>query len=209
MQIDRPIVSALILFIILLLVFFLVVPEYKTFGKLRTEFSEKRAEYNAEFDYYAAIAKAHSDLQSRQDDIKKIDDALPHDSDIGNLIYFFQEIAKENGMIFKDLFLSKTSSSKTSSSAPRSNSAQSGLNNKVKDMVFSIDLIGSYPSLGSFIISLEKSSRLFEITNISFGSTNSQLSQLSQPSQPSQPLQPQLQTQQIYNFSLQIKTHSY
>ena len=79
MQIDRPIAIALTLFIILLLVFFLVVPEYKTFGRLQTELGEKKAEFNAEYDYYAAITKTYYDLQSRKEDIRKIDDALPQD----------------------------------------------------------------------------------------------------------------------------------
>ena len=55
MQVDRPIAAAIILFIILLLVFFLVTPEYKTFKKLQSELGEKKAEFNAEFDYYAEI----------------------------------------------------------------------------------------------------------------------------------------------------------
>ena len=89
MQIDRPITIALILFIILLLVFFLVVPEYNTFKNLQTELGEKTAEYNAEYDYYHAISKTYYDLQSHQDDIQKIDDALPTDPDSGKNHLFF------------------------------------------------------------------------------------------------------------------------
>ena len=179
MIIDRPITIALTLFIILLLVFFLVVPEYNTFGRLQTDLGEKTAEFNAEFDYYAAIAKTYSELQAHQDDIKKIDDALPAASypTLGGTIYFMQETAKENGLIIKNLFLSQSSSS----------NAGPGVSSSVKDLIFSIDLLGSYSSLENFISSLEKSSRIFEITNISFGSV------------------PGSQ----YNFSLQIKTHSY
>ena len=92
MQIDRPIATALILFIILLLVFFLVVPEYKTFGKLQEELGEKKAEFNAQFDYYNAIANTYQQLQGRKDDIKKIDDALPQDPALGRVIYFLQQI---------------------------------------------------------------------------------------------------------------------
>ena len=66
MTFDRPIAIAITLFIILLLVFFLVVPEYKTFAKLQTELGEKKAEFNAEFDYYAAITKTFDDLQNSQ-----------------------------------------------------------------------------------------------------------------------------------------------
>lgn len=177
MQIDRPIVIALTIFIIILLVFFLVVPEYKIFKSLQTDLAEKTAEFRAEFDYYAAVAKTYDDLQGRQDDIKKIDDALPQDSNLGKLVYFLQETAKENGLMVKNLFLSK--SSQASSAVNNSNS--------IKDMVFSMDLSGDYASLENFLVALENSSRIFEVTNISFGSSASQ----------------------AYSFSLQIKTYSY
>ena len=186
MQIDRPIAIALTLFIILILVFFLVLPEYKTFGQLQTQLGEQKAEFNAKFDYYAAIAKTYDDLQKHQDDIKKIDDALPQDPALGNLIYFLQDTAKGDGLIVKDLFLSKSSA--TSSGSIDTNS--------VKDMVFSIDLLGDYASLGNFIGSLEKSSRIFEVTNISFGSSGGSSSSSAS-------------TRQTYSFSLQIKTHTY
>jgi len=191
MQIDRPIAIALILFIILLLAFFLVVPEYRSFRALQSDLSEKIAEFNAEHDYYSEINRVYFDLQNHQDDIKKIDDALPQDPNLGKLIYFFQNTAAENGMMVKDLFLSKSSSANPVNTA-------SGANN-VNDIVFSIDLIGDYSSLGNFIISLEKSARLFEITNISFGSSQAQASLSSQQSQ----------IQQTSIFNLQVKAHSY
>jgi Tfp pilus assembly protein PilO len=210
MQIDRPIATALILFIILLLVFFLVVPEYKTFGKLQEELGEKKAEFNAQFDYYNAIANTYQQLQGRKDDIKKIDDALPQDPALGRVIYFLQQTAKGSGMMVKNLFLSKSSS----------NSAKSNEGNSVKDIIFSINASGDYASLEKFIISLEKSSRIFEITNISFGSSTSSSASsqtsvsASIPASPSVPaapasLQTQFQTQQIYSFNLQIKTRTY
>jgi len=186
MTIDRPIAIALILFIILLLVFFLVAPEYKTFGKLQTELGQKKAEFNAEFDYYAAITRTYYDLQSRQDDIKKIDDALPSSPSLGRTIYYLQQAATDNGLVAKDLFLSKSSSA--------SGGAKTASN--IKDIVFSMDLLGSYSALENFIVSLEKSSRLFEVISISFGAGNVAPSQ-------------QPQVQQTYSFNLQIKTHSY
>lgn len=181
MQIDRPITIAIILFAILLLVFFLVVPEYKTFAGLRMQLGEKRAEFNAKFDYYAAITKSHNDLQAHQEDIKKIDNALPaepQDPAIGKIIYFLQETARGEGLVVKNLFLSKSSNSADS---------DSNLPQAVKDMVFSVDVMGDYPALENFIISLEKSERIFEVTSISFNS----------------------QSGPPYSFVLQIKTYSY
>jgi len=190
MRIDRPIIIALALFIILLLIFFLVVPEYKAFKKLQVDLAEKTAEYNAEYDYYSAIDKTQLDLQSRREDIEKIDDALPQDPTLGRLVYFLQETAKENGIMFKDIFLSKASLG----------SFDTGVGKSVKNIVFSLNLSGSYASLENFIISLEKSSRIFEVTSISFGAAAS--SPLGQS-------QPQPQAQPTFNFSLQIKTYSY
>jgi len=179
MQIDRPIIIALILFVTLLLVYFLVMPEYNTFKSLQVELGEKKAEYNAEYDYYAAIDVTYFGLQDRADDIKKIDNALPETPELGRTIYYLQKTATDNNLIVKNLFLSKSS---------QSVSPSGNINNSnVKDIIFSMNLLGEYPALGEFIMSLEKSSRLFEITDISFSS----------PSGPP------------YNFSLQIKTHSY
>ncbi len=175
MQIDRPIAIALTLFIILLLMFFFVVPEYSTFQKLQTSVAEKTAQYRAQYDYYAAIDKTYFDLQSHKSDIEKIDDALPQDPALGQLVYFLQEEAVSNGLVVKDLFLSKSSS------------ANPGTSTKVKEITFSMDISGDYASLEGFISSMEESSRIFEVTNISFGSAGSGPN----------------------SFSLQIKTYSY
>jgi len=191
MQVDRPIAIALTLFIILLMVFFLVMPEYKTFKDLRVEIAERSAEHKAEFAYYSALEKVSLELKSHEEDIKKIDDALPQDPEFSRLIYFFQNLTDEDGLLMKNLFISKSSS--------QSSKNKTNLGG-VKEIVFSMDLTGSYDSLGEFLADLEKSARVFEVTSISFGSGSS-----SQGSQ----AQSQAQTQQIYNFSLQIKTYSY
>lgn len=175
MQIDRPIAIAIILFIILLLVFFLVLPEYNTFKALQTDLGEKRAEYNAQHEYYTEIAKTYSDLRSHDDDIKKIDDALSEDPNLGRTIYFLQEKAAGNGLVVKNLFLTRPSQ------------AADNAEKDVKEISFSLGLMGEYSALAGFINSLENSSRIFEINSISFGS----------------------ESRPPYSFSLQIKTFSY
>ncbi|MDP3882555.1 MAG: type 4a pilus biogenesis protein PilO [Candidatus Staskawiczbacteria bacterium] len=198
MKFDRPIATAIILFIILLLIFFLVVPEYNTFKKLRADLGEKKAQYNAEFDYYAEITKQYYELQNREEDLKKVDDALPEDPNFGKLIYYFQKTAEENGMIIKDLFLSKSSAGVTSAN---------GSGNRINDLIFSMNLIGDYSALSKFLSALEKSDRMFEVTNISFGS-ESQSQTIIEPSLPESEAT-QFQNLQIYNFNLQVKTQSY
>jgi Tfp pilus assembly protein PilO len=193
MQIDRPIVSAIIIFIVILLVFFLVMPEYKAFVFLRDDLAKKRAEYDAERDYYAAIYKTYSELQVRQEDIKKIDNALPTDPDLGKIVYFLQRAAAQNSIIIKDLFLSRSAPA----NLPKTG-GQPGTN-AVKDITFSMDVLGDYISLQQFIITLEKSARVLEVASITFGSSEEM----------PQENQTQFQLQQTYNVNLQVRTHSY
>lgn len=192
MKIDRPIAIAITLFIILLLVFFLVMPEYRRFQALQTELGEKRAEYNAEFVYYNAIAETYSELQSRKDSLKTIDDALPSGSNLGNLVYYIQNEAAKSGIIVKSLFLGKSTASKSGS--------------VVGDLGVSLSLLGSYNSLGNFIKSLENSSRIFEISSISFSSAEQGSGAAGVLSAKTQF---QSLPQNIYTFSLELITHSY
>lgn len=192
MQIDRTITIIIMLFIILLMVFFLVWPEYKNLGQLQAQLSEKKAEYLGKFEYYAEIKKAHFDLQARQKDIEKIDNALPQAPDLGNLMYFIQEASMGSGILIKNIFLSSMGKEGVTAS------------DKMENISLSANLVGDYKSLERFIILLEKSSRIFEVKSITFGSSSAVL-----PSQPNEQTEPQFQIQQTYSFSVQIETHSY
>ena len=186
MQINRPISIIVIIFIVLLLAFFFVLPQYEAFVSLQKELGGKMADQKTESDYYNTITKAYNTLQIHKDDLQKIDDALPASPDVGGVIYFLQQTAASNSLSVKSLFLSKSSVVGTQIKSA----------NTIKDIIFSISLSGDYPSLEKFIVSLERSARLFEVTSISFGSST-------------QASQSQLQTQQPLNFNLQINTHSY
>jgi Tfp pilus assembly protein PilO len=189
MQIDRPITIAVTLFIILILIFFLVMPEYNRFKSLQQTLGEKIAEFNAEYDYYNAIDTTYYQIQSHMDGLQKIDDALPTDPNMGRLVYFLQKKGTDSGIIINSLFLSKSAGVTA---------------NSVKDVGFSLNLIGSYSSLEAFLRTLEKSSRIFEITGITFSSTtNAPISGAGAVNAT------QFQTQQIYSFNVELKTHTY
>jgi len=186
-RIDKPIIIALTLFIILLLIFFLVSPEYQKFKELQTDLGIKKAEYNAQKDYYAEIARSYYELKNREDDLKKIDNALPSDPNLGRLSYFIQEESAKSGLILKSLFLTKASTSASNSAGE----------NTIKGVSLSLSLVGNYSSLGNFISALENSARLFEIASISFGAGDTAN------------LETQFQTQSIYTFSMQVNTNTY
>ncbi len=188
MDFDRPITIAVIFFIILILMYFLVLPAYNNFKDLQIKLGEKKAEFNAKYAYYSEVAKVFYQLEERKDSVKVIDDALPDNPSFGRLMYFFQEKAKENGLIVKDLFLAKYALGSQTST--------------VKEIVFSFNITGTYVALKNFILSLEKSARLFEITSISFSSTQASLNT------PATQL-PQFQIGETYSFKMEVITHSY
>jgi Tfp pilus assembly protein PilO len=141
MQIDKPITSALLIFLVVVLSFFFVVPKYKEFKAHQLILGEKEAEYNAKYNYYAQVSEVYEELQSRTENLKKIEDALPANSALGDLVYFFSQKSFENGLVAKDLYLMKISAINPESD--------------IKEITFSMDLIGSYAAFKNFLYGLE------------------------------------------------------
>ncbi len=194
MTVDRPITIAVILFIILLLIFFLVAPKYQEFKFFQQKIGEKQAAYDAKFAYYSEIAKVYEQLMAKKDIVDKIDSAIPSNVSYGPLVYFFQKKGLENGLIVRGLFLTKASSINPESD--------------IKEIIFSLDLLGGYSALKGFMSSLEKSARLFEISNISFGSSVQAQATSALLGAQSKNYAP-IQILQTYPFKLEVKTFSY
>jgi len=193
MQINRPIASAVIFFAVLLLGFFFISPVFSEYRVLQGDLAQKQGEYDAKAAYYSEIAKVYDKISANKDIISKIDSAIPSNVSYGPLIYFFQKKAASSGLILNNLALVKSSQVK-----------QEG---NLKEIVFSINLMGSYPGFRSFLLNLEQSARLFEVNNISFASQRTQDSVINSTSKTSKVVQPA--TFQTYPFRLEIKTYSY
>jgi Tfp pilus assembly protein PilO len=193
MKIDRPIAIAIIIFIIILLMYFLVVPKYYEFRDFQKRLGEVEAEYNGKFAYYSEVSKIFRQLEDRKESLEKINNAIPSKPQLADLLYYFQQTGTDSGMIVKNIFLTKISPIASESKA-------SG--NSVNEIIFSVDVAGSYRSFKNFLFALENSSRLFEVGNLGFGSSVSSKSALSESAD-------RTSTQQAFSFKLEIKTHSY
>ena len=189
MAIDRPITIAIIIFIIILLMYFFAVPKYYEFRALQVKLSEAEAEYNGKFAYYSEVSKVFRELEDRKESLDKIENAIPPKPQLADLIYFLQQKSSESGLIVKNILLTKISSVTSESS--------------IKEIIFSLDLLGNYQSLKNFLSLIEGSSRLFEVDNISFGS------QVTNQSLPNNSVVQSSSAQETYSFKLEIKTHSY
>jgi Tfp pilus assembly protein PilO len=183
MEIDRPTAIAIILFVVLVLILYLVIPKFKEFKTVQTELGNIQTEFDAKYAYYAEVNRVYRELENYKDSLDKVETAIPAKASFGPIIYFFQKKSAENGLIIKGLFLTKVSLQNPESD--------------IKEIVFSLDLLGNYRALKNFLYSLEKSARLFEVTNISFASQIPSVGPL------------QIPTQQAYSFKLEVKAHSY
>ncbi|KKP42230.1 MAG: hypothetical protein UR31_C0017G0009 [Parcubacteria group bacterium GW2011_GWA2_33_14] len=190
MEINKPITSIILIVIIAILIFLFVLPKYQESRALQITLVEKQAEYNGKSVYYAKISDLLLGIENRKDELEKINSSLPPDLFISPLIYFFEKKGSENGLIVKSIVFSELS--------PISLEKNSSLNTKkgVRNITFTIDILGNYQGLKNFLYSLERSSRLFQVNTISFASTESLGSKKSS----------QLPA---YNFKLEVTTHSY
>ncbi len=168
-----------------MLVFLFVLPEYQQANELQLTLSDKQAQYNGQSLYYATIGSLAGNIKQRKEALEKIDSSLPTDFSVAPLVYFFQQKSAETGSTVKSIvFLDGKST---------------GIEKQVRTVSFSINLVGTYQSLKSFLMALEKSSRIFEVPTISFSSVREQS------------INPSLQNQsnQTYNFRLEVKTYTY
>lgn len=181
MELDKPIAIAVMLFIILVLGFYLVLPKYRVFQDLLVRLGEKEAEYQGKAAYFVEVTKTYKELMQYQDSLKKIETALPDSFLTAPIINFFYQKGVENGLIIQKISISK--------------GGQSSVNTKMKETNISLSLFGSYAAFKTFLSSLERSARLIEGENISFAVTPPSLANPAM--------------QETYPIKLDIKVYSY
>ena len=187
MELNKP-VSIIIILVISFLIFILfVLPKYQESSLLQADLFEKQAQYESRVNYYLKISDTFQEISQRQDDLKKVDSALPADFSLAQILYFLEEKAKFAGLDIKSITFLKRETTQNSAEVS---------NKEIKDVDFNAKIFGSYEGLKYFLMSLERSSRLFEVESISFvASPQSQTNQKNQ--------------KQSHDFELDIRTHTY
>ncbi len=192
MEINKPVSTIIVIIISLLLVLLFVFPKYQEVRNLQVSISQKQAEYNGKSVYYAKISELLTQIQSRKDVLEKVSSSLPADFSLADITYFFQENAANNGLIVKSLEFSQASPV-----AYRKTSVN-GITKELKNILFTINFLGSYQGFKQFLAVLDTSSRLFEANTISFAPVQT-------PEVRGRPnsLAP------VYDFKLEVVTHAY
>ncbi len=181
MEIDKPIATAVILFVVLILIFYLVTPKYQAFQDLLIKLGIKEAEFREKDAYFVEITKTYKELMQYQDSLKKIETALPDKLLLAPLVNFLYQKGSENGIIIQKISVLQSASVNTETN--------------IKGTNISLNLFGSYAAFKKFLTSIEKSARLIEGEGFAFSIT---------PPSLASPI-----IQETYPIKLDIKVYSY
>ncbi len=180
MKIDKPIAIAIILFVTLIVLFYLFLPNYQKVKELEIDVLTKEKELTKMENYFRDIVETYKKLIAKEDVLEKVNTALPSEPPLDSLIYYFEEESTRNGLILSSINLRGVSSGVVGN-----------------QITFSLEVNGSYSAFRNFLESIEKSSKIIDVENISFSSSRD----ISEEENGF--------TGQIHNFGLNIKTYSY
>jgi Tfp pilus assembly protein PilO len=132
----------------------LILPKYQKLRFFEQEIEKKRAEIERREEYLQELNKIAEILKDYQEQLAKIDSALPSNPDLEILLNFLQKTSSQSGLILKDI---KPSVSRFS---------EEGL----REVELSFAASGTYTSFKNFLSVLEKSARFIKVETISFSS---------------------------------------
>lgn len=200
-------ISIICFFLASTLTVVLVWPKYQDLKSLQFQIEEKKAELQSREEYSLKIKEIFEKLEKYQDQLAKIDSALPSDPSLPSLFHFLQNLSSRSGLVLKEIspgavqeFSPQPEFSPPEFSPPEfSPQPEFSLPEfsppefpppqpQIKKIAINLTLSGPYSGFKNFLESLEKNSRLFEVSNISFSSP---------------------EEEEIFDFKLKIETHSY
>lgn len=143
------------LVITILIGIILLVPTLSNFIKVKTNIASADAKLETQTEYLAQLKATEKQLDQNAELVAKIENALPQGPDVASLLEFLDGSAKRNGINLEQVnWMDKSKSSEE----------------RVVDYVMSIGFSGSYYAFRNFISDVEKSSRIIDIDQITFGS---------------------------------------
>jgi len=133
-----------------LLFFLLISPKQVSLSTLNSELLQKKQEFESSDRSFQEILKTSERLKNYQEEISKVDSALPEDPSIPSLFNFIQKSSSQSGLLLENI--------------GSINVKEEG---KLKKWTTNIKLKGDYSSFKNFVSILEKSARLIKVEKIS------------------------------------------
>jgi Tfp pilus assembly protein PilO len=145
--------SIFFILISVLLFFLFISPKQTSLSILNSQLLQKKYELETLDKYFQEILKTSEKLKNYQEEISKIDSALPDNPSIPPLFNFLQKSSSQSGLLLENIV--------------SINLKEEG---RLKKWTTTLKLKGDYPSLKNFISILENSARLIKVDKISIWS---------------------------------------
>ena len=169
----RTLTPVFSIIIAVLLYFFFISPEYEEIKKIKEDTANYARAVNSYNDFYAKVdAKLAAKRNQSPAVVERINKFIPPDLDVAQNITDLEQMAKTQGMLFGNI-----SSEVSYGDLVRGNSNQNSSGNgtgsqelQIADITF--DVIGTYEQFKAFLLDVESSLSLFEITEIKFSASS-------------------------------------
>jgi len=150
---NYPLFIIIVFAISIAIIFFLVLPKYRSYSGFKKEAAEKSAELQSQEEYIEELKSTHQKLKTYQESLAKIESAIPENRSLSEVLSFFQETASQTGLIMEKV---------------NQTFVTSGLEEDIKITKIDVGLRGNYEGFKNFIETIEKISRLIEVDSIYF-----------------------------------------
>lgn len=181
-----------IIVLILILAFvgvvvFLDMPKVQKILDLRRQIKEEKEKFSEKQILLAKIEKLVQLYEENKENFEKINDVLPFNQDIPNLIVQLEALAFENGLVLEDITLTPTEK-ETAGRAKEVRTQEEKVSKDYQILAVNFKLIGDYLAFKNFLKTVEENMRLMDIISISFSLASGE-------------------GVQIFNFDLNLKTY--
>ena len=156
----------ILFFISFLIILYVVMPNYTASNILQNQIEIKEQELKEKQEYFLKIQEISDNLIQYQDFLDKIERALPQKVSLASLMSFFQSKALGSGLVMENLSPTQGDGQTFSKSAE---GAPEEIEDKIEETSFNLTVSGSFPSFENFLKTIEISSRLIEVSSVSFG----------------------------------------
>jgi Tfp pilus assembly protein PilO len=159
-------------------IIFLDVPIVQGVLNMRKEITVKQEELVKKEAFIKTIEKLIDKYKNSEESLKKLDDILPGDSDVPNLIVQIEAIAKESGMSVGGVNIAVSNQEGASKAETVRSGGSAGQEKVVVDyqvVTINLKMSGNYATLKAFLRAVEENMRLIDIESIAFSTKSREI----------------------------------
>lgn len=148
----KPIIATVCFCLALLMILFLVWPNYQDFRQTRQKIERAQVEIQRGEEYVSELQTYSERLEKKQSAMDKVSSSLPSEPGVPALLNFIRSTANDYGLTLKEI----------------GSVSRDPFKEDINKVEMNVIVVGSYPSFKTFVRAVENSSRIIDIKNLSF-----------------------------------------